>query len=421
MNVVFFYQHFWPDTPPYASLLRTIGESLVHEGSNVHVVTGHPSYKRVDRESNASSNELINSVSVQRLGSLWGIKRFTVVRLLQKVLFPIRAMFALIVRRYIAKKKIDVIIAATIPPIFNGLFAWLAASLVGAKFVYHLQDIYPEIGATSGLWKERSLVARVLKNLDTFVCKRASLCVVLSDDMKASLTKRGVSADSIVVINNFLLDTHQEPKSVVAEPITITTDDIHVVFAGNLGKFQGLDYVLEGFLHWQNTHANLPRKNMHLHFLGEGSEKDSLLKKANGNTNVHFHEHRPFSAAAQFIKSCDAGIVSLNLGVYQYAFPSKILTYLGLGVPLFALVEAHSEIAQELNAYELGVVCGDQSPEAVAAAFESLYQSVTLGQFDTARILNHYQTHLASDVALLKWKELVEAVSPKLSIEAKPL
>ena len=421
MNVVFFYQHYWPDSPPYASMLRTIGESLQSQEVNVHILTGHPSYKSVDRKMRVRPNELMNGVSVQRLPSLWGIEQFKILQKLQKILFPIRAFLSLIFQRYVLGKKIDVVVAATIPPVLNGGFAWLSSKLVGAKFVYHLQDIYPEIGVTSGLWNERSLIARILRTLDTFICKRAHACVVLSEDMRASLVRRGVDSDSISVINNFLLDSHEKIEIKDASDFNIEYGAVNIVFAGNLGRFQGLNDVLDGFLHWQKNHSNPIRETMYLHFLGEGSEKANLLARSNGNANVIFHKHLPFSEASQFIQACDAGIVSLNRGVYKYAFPSKILTYLGLGVPIFAMVEPDSEISHELKSNNLGVVCRSQSADQISLAFEKMHRLAVCKEFETARILKHYQKHLASEVALGKWKELIEVVTSNPKNNVKPL
>ena len=56
MNILFFYQHFWPDSPPYANMLRAIGGHLQQQGHAVTVLTGEPSYKTSDRAERVESN-----------------------------------------------------------------------------------------------------------------------------------------------------------------------------------------------------------------------------------------------------------------------------------------------------------------------------------------------------------------------------
>ena len=49
-------------------------------------------------------------------------------------------------------------------------------------------------------------------------------------------------------------------------------------------------------------------------------------------------------------KSRDLGVVCLNRGVINAAYPSKTMAYLRNGCPVLALVEQHSELARMIRA-----------------------------------------------------------------------
>ena len=346
MKVLFFYQHFWPDSPPYANMLRTISAHFAQRGHEISVLTAQPSYKLVDRSARSPAFEQLDGISVRRLALLPGSGSISLLRVLSKASWPVRAACYLVVQALLGRKQ-EVVVAATIPPVANGLFGLIAARLTRAKFVYHLQDIYPEIGAVGGLWSEKNLKHKCLRWFDTLVCKKADHCIVLSEDMANTLKARGVVNTSISVINNFMLASFSEDNEDAKSPHDTNVknvSDLRVVFAGNLGRFQGLDLLLQAFL--EVTH----NKNLQieLHFVGEGAAEELLKASAEGSRNVFFHGHYPFEEACRLMETFDAGIVSIQPEIYRYAYPSKTLTYLGLGLPLLALVEPESALAQSI-------------------------------------------------------------------------
>lgn len=407
MKVRFFYQHFWPDSPPYASMLRTIGRHLVTSGNHVRVVTGQPSYKATDRAVREARTDTLHGIGVRRLSSLPGASAVAGVRMLQKALFPIRAALHLVLR-HVGGNTDDVIVAATIPPVVNGLCALLAARATGARFVYHMQDIYPEIGTVGGLWSETSLRYRVLRALDTMVASRADKCVVLSADMREALLERGVSKETITIINNIMLDASGGESSqdlTGVKPIGNETAPRRVVFAGNLGRFQGLENVLAGYRRYRDTTQAV--NPLELHFLGDGAARNQLIAQAGDLAGVVFSDHLPFDEAARYISDCDAGIVSIAPGVYRYAYPSKTMTYLGLGVPLLVVVEPESSLAREVSEHDLGIVSG-RGPGPVAEAFEQLAQWLDTSAADPERLLAHHERAFSTESTLSRWTRLFE-------------
>lgn len=409
LKVTFFYQHFWPDSPPYASMLRSIGEELVRSGHSVNLVTGHPSYKSFDFNSKNKSQENINGIEVVRLRSLPLSNRFSIIKNIQKAIFPVRGFFHLVVKHVFYRERTDVIVAATIPPIVNGLCSLAAARLTGAYFVYHIQDIYPEIGAVGGMWNENSFRHKILKRLDRFVCLAADRCVVLSADMRNSLLSRGVEPSQIRIINNFQLEAHDLDETPKTDPkLSEAVTSPSIVFAGNLGRFQGLDLLLDGFLLWSKSRSLVKgAQPLTLHFLGDGVVKSELIKRAEGSSCVQFHGHLPFSEAAGFIRQCDVGIVSVSPEVYKYAYPSKTLTYLGLGIAVFAIVESESSLAKEIESNKIGIVCGSRNLADVVEAFDRLCAFINNKQHEPIGVEVFHDRFLAPSVVFAAWGDLL--------------
>lgn len=409
VKVLFFYQHFWPDSPPYANMLRTIGSHLSEQEHDVSVLSAEPSYKANDRKLQCQTSEVLDGIVVKRLRLLPGARAIHAIRMINKAIWPLRAL-ATVVWDALRGQRQDVIVAATIPPVLNGWCALLAARLTGARFVYHLQDIYPEIGAVGELWSPDSLRHRLLRKLDSQTCKRATRCIVLSGDMAQALVARGVEASSIVTINNFMLaefsnqTTTELPGSLSGKK---DSGKYRVVFAGNLGRFQGLELLLEAFLGWSSD-----RDDVSLHFIGEGAATKTLKAMAKGSDNIFFHGHHPFEEACQMMLNCDAGVVSIQPGIYKYAYPSKTLTYLSLGLPILALVETRSELASEIESRQLGIAAANTDIGSLQAGFTALYQFLGSDANDGNRIRDITLAEHSRDAAMSRWLRLISDLNP---------
>ncbi|MFK7860926.1 MAG: glycosyltransferase family 4 protein [Granulosicoccus sp.] len=385
-------------------MLRAIGSHLIEQGHAVSVLTGEPSYKTSDRDNDVATSQAVDGISVRRLRLLPGSRSVNLLRLLSKALWPLRAMF-LVLWEALCGRRQDVVVAATIPPVVNGLCGLLAARLTGARFVYHLQDIYPEIGSAGGLWSEKSLKHRVLFRMDSYICRHADRCIVLSQDMADALYCRGVLASQVNIINNFMLVTFDETQDNAAVHASLPESQgrFRVVFAGNLGRFQGLNVLLGAFLE-QCEYSD----ELELHFLGEGAAMKSLRDTANGHKNVFFHGHKPFEQACLLMSECDAGIVSIQPDIYRFAYPSKTLTYLGLGLPVLALLEQESALAKEVVSLELGVSAINTDPAALKQGFADLVQYLNSDANNRERIKQVTDSLYSKNIAMSHWTLLVD-------------
>ena len=422
MKVLFFYQHFWPDSPPYANMLRTISAYFAGKGHEISVLTAQPSYKLVDRAARSPATERIDNVRVRRLALLPGSGSISPLRAISKASRPLRAACYLIGQAILGRRQ-DVIVAATIPPVANGLFGLIAARLTRAKFVYHLQDIYPEIGALGGLWAEKSLKHKCLRWFDTLVCKMADHCIVLSEDMADTLRARGIVNTPISVINNFMLASFSgENVEVVprADTDVSAVPEFRVVFAGNLGRFQGLELMLQAFVE-VTRNKNL---RMELHFIGEGAAENSLKASAKGSQNIFFHGYYPFSEACRLMATFDAGLVSIQPDIYRYAYPSKTLTYLGMGLPILALVEPESSLAQSIAKDKLGVAASNTNRQSLVDGFSELAEYLKSDANDQKRIKALANDTYSSAAVMGQWDSMFEelfASSGKISKDGEYL
>lgn len=394
MKVLAVHRYYWPDTAPYASILRAIVRQWVQDGHDVDVLSSQPSYKPNVALEKRLSQEVVDGATITRL-NLPAEAGKPLMRILNAVRLGCGLFWmALIKRRY------DVVMISTYPPVLGGYCAALVAKLTGARFIYHCMDIQPEIGKVSGEFRQKHIYT-ILRKLDEWTCNQAKPVVVLSEDMSATLNARNGS-DSInsVVLNNFSLP---EDGSIPTElPFDWPSEKFVLLFAGNVGRFQGLESLMAAMAMLKH------RVDIRLLVMGDGSEKVYLERKAmQDGSRVSFVGHHTVGVAKLAMQYASAGFVSLTPDLYKYAYPSKTVTYLERGCPVIVAVEPESRLSKNIISNSLGVCVPPGDPVSIAHEIEFLTDNPAILRDLCDSVALYSSTELSMNDALGHWSDLL--------------
>ena len=106
------------------------------------------------------------------------------------------------------------------------------------------------------------------------------------------------------------------------------------------------------------------------------------------------------------MRKCDVGLVCVRSGVIPYAYPSKVLTYWSESMPVLAVVESSSQLAQTLESESAGLVCDPGDRQELARAMESLVRKDLTAMRLAASKLGEGHANEAS--SLEWWSELLQ-------------
>ena len=391
------HRYYWPDTPPYASILRDIVAQWSVDGLEVEVMSSQPSYKQTAIAARPR-REVIDGVTVRRIalrrehGRRW------------QVPFNI-AIFTVVVavRVLTSRRRFDVVMTSTAPPVVLAWAVSQATRLRGGRFIYHCMDVHPEIGRISGEFSS-PLVFGVLQRLDRTTCATAAAVVVLSTDMAASLRRRERSKHlPIHVINNFELGQ----PSIPGAQVSTDSDDgpIRMVFTGNLGRFQGIETVIAAL-------GKVKHAKVRLTLMGDGSAIGDMreLAAATDGADVVFLAHQDVASARALIASADLGLVSLTGGIHRFAYPSKTMTYLAEGCPIIAVVEPECELVEMLEREGLGIGVPPGDSDALANVLDQLADDPDVLASMRATARERGAAVFDKDATLKLWSRLVQDV-----------
>jgi glycosyltransferase involved in cell wall biosynthesis len=220
--------------------------------------------------------------------------------------------------------------------------------LWGTPYVIQVQDVWPDSIFASGFLANRRVMSLVHPLVNRFVAlsyRLAHHIVVISPGMRNMLVQRGVPQTKLSVVYNWLPDegvgadsVPLAPKRDVRVELGLKPDDFVLMYAGNHGKAQALDALVDAFT------KELRRE--HLLLVGDGVEKHRLKEKADANPRVHFLDSVPRSEVYELMGAADAQALALaDRPLFEVTMPSKLQSILAAAQP--ALVVARGDAARE--------------------------------------------------------------------------
>ena len=140
-------------------------------------------------------------------------------------------------------------------------------------------------------------------------------------------------------------------------------DRIEIKFAGNIGRVQGIQYVL-------NIIKNVENPCVHFVFQGSGACADVVRKCK--SENISYYPSYKRSDEQNVISECTIGLVSLANGMFGLGVPSKTYNLLACGRPIIFLGPKDSEIYNLVKKYDIGWAFDINQSDEIIAFFNNL-------------------------------------------------
>lgn len=228
---------------------------------------------------------------------------------------------------------------------------WYAKHILKRPILYNEQDIFPENAYFAGILSESSMIYKVAHALQKYAYKNATALSTISDDMKSTIvTRYGISEDKVQVIYNWgheELKAHSEEENTFLKKYPKRLGEFRVVYAGNLGKMQNVELVLEAAAIMKDE------KDISFYIVGGGVNEEQLkaFAKEKELPNVTFVGMQPPEEVADLYLAADVNVIPLQKGLVYAALPSKTADCLIAGKPIITCVDEDSKFAELANHY----------------------------------------------------------------------
>ena len=325
------------------------------------------------------------------------------------VLRALRYLFCEVIQlHYMLWKKYDVAFIDSTPPI-QGLKLPIVRLFRKKPVVYNAQDLFPETLSGTGLARSGGLLWKIGLWVSNVTFRNSDKIIAISNDIKKSMVARGVPAEKIDVVYNWVDEQAVQPVNKEDNPLFeefgLARDKFTVVYAGNLGNAQNIGIVLDGA-------KALPEVQFAVFGTG-GLEKEirSRIEKE-GLINVHLNPLQPVERVSYVYSLGDACIVSCKEGLGGSAMPSKSWSIMSCGRPVIASFD-EGELKEILENYNCGVFTHAGNVKEFAEGINHLASNPQLcnvmGQNARQFILNN----LTKEVGSKKYVDIIKSVVKK--------
>lgn len=409
---------FRPDNVSTAHIMADLATDLKRAGHDVTVVTATPHYNR-DREAEAQQ-------PLCRTG-WWFLYRSTLegvpiwhVRMPQKASsIAMRlvewAYFHLVstVVALLVGERPDVILVPS-PPLTIGLSAWLVSRLRGGKYIYNVQELYPDIAISLGALRS-PLAIRAARALEAFVYRQAAVVTAIAPAMAACLERRVGTPEKVALIPNFVDTTalHPLPRGNEFRSRSAFRDKFVVNYSGNIGPAQGVEALI--------CAAELLKDNSEIHFVivGGGSGfaaiRDHLA--ATALDNVTLLEYQPYTMMSQIYSASDVCVVPQATNTGGDAVPSKVYRIMACARPVIAITESASDLASLVLSSGCGVVVPAADVEMLASVITNAHREAAMWLEMGERGYRHVVDRYSRATVVREYDALVRTLAHRNSEE----
>lgn len=361
MKILILSLIFSPDNVSTAQIWSGIAEDLRQAGHQLCVITTTPHFNRdASLEANHKLYPWIGKL-IQK-STLGDIPVFHILMPSKHIWVPLRLLswigFHILstLLGWFLRFKPEVIIAPS-PPLTIGLSAWAIALIRRAKYIYNVQEIYPDIAVNLGMMKNQRII-NFFKWMERFIYKKSMAVTSITPAMCDKIKER-VAPEKVHHIPNFV--DLSDVKLVARENDFAKTYDLQnrfvVTYAGNMGVPQNLGVLID-------LAKALPE--LTVLFVGDGGDAARLKQEAENVSNVRFVPYQPLSRMPEIYACSDLFYVGQDPKACSDGIPSKIYRILGYQKPLLVLTAPNSDLAQFVQTAKSGVLLSEDTQEAVA-------------------------------------------------------
>jgi colanic acid biosynthesis glycosyl transferase WcaI len=340
---------FHPDRGGGASVFSDLCFGLVERGHQVTVLTTHPYYPEWRRKSGAGpwriTRETIRGVIVRRYGLYIPAHPS---RLVPRVLYEL-SFAASLLRALHAPREFDAVMVFC-PMLGAVLFAGLRKLLHREPLWLNVQDIPADAAAASGISRSRlfdwlgTTAQRVLFNrADVW----SSISPVMVERLQ-SLRRRG---QPVHLCPNWLNGSMAEQVAAVPSKLGRPPGrPVRLLYAGNIGKKQGLVEVLKLLA--------ASRLDFRFQIHGNGGEAPAVAAwvKEAGDPRFIFGEFLDEAGFVRALHETDWFVISEKPGVGASFIPSKLIPCIATGTPVLAVCDKAGPLGREATEQGLGLV-----------------------------------------------------------------
>lgn len=343
----------------YTDLLRCFRDN----GHAVYVVSSHE--KRTGQPTEYCEESGIHALRV-RIGNI------TKCGLIEKGISTvlIESQYKAAIKEYLTDVHFDLILYSTPPITLAGVVEYIKRR-DNAKTYLLLKDIFPQNAVDLGMmsphgikapiyWYFRRKEKKLYALSDRIGCmSQANVDYVIAHNPEVNPGIVEICPNSIEVVDKRITE---EERRQIRDKYGIPQDKTVFVYGGNLGKPQGIPFIIDCLKSQKNN------SDAFFLIVGSGTEFGKLqawFDEAKP-TNMKLMQSLPKEDYDCMVAACDVGMIFLDHRFTIPNFPSRLLSYMQAGLPVLCCTDPNTDIGKVVVDGGFGWWCESDDVNAFA-------------------------------------------------------
>jgi glycosyltransferase involved in cell wall biosynthesis len=256
-------------------------------------------------------------------------------------------------------KNLDFILSPS-PPLSIGIVSILISKKNRAKFIYNVQEIYPDLLIKNGALKS-SIIIKSLKWLEKYVYNNASVVITIDQKFYDQIVNRFNDKSKLKIVPNFVDTELYKPLTNELELPTQFNKDpnkIRLLYAGNIGFYQDWEPVLFAAKKLIDT-------NIEFWIIGEGVKKEYLIKEIEKYNikNIKVLPYQERELMPLINSFADIHFISISKEMEQEGFPSKVYTIMACSKPMIVITGENTALYNFLKTLNCSILISNNRNE----------------------------------------------------------
>ena len=367
----------------YADLLRRFNES----GHEIYIVC--PIERRSKMKTKYYQDSGINILRV-RIGN---IKKCNII---EKGISTIllESIFINKIKHYLVNIKFDMIIYSTPPITFSNVIKFIKTRDNSRTYLL-LRDIFPQNAVDLNMFSKKGIFYKYFRKKEQALYKlsdyigcmsQANVDYVLRHNPEVEPDKIHINPNCIEIENAAY---PEEEKQRIRLKYNLPSDKIIFVYGGNLGKPQGIPFIIDCLKTQQNN------DKVHFLIIGSGTEYSKLEAYVNSEmpANVALMSSIPRNDYDVLITACDVGLIFLDHRFTIPNFPSRLLGYMQASLPVLACTDPNTDVGKVIVDGKFGWWCESNDIQGFKKIMEEILAHNNIKQMkhiSKTYLINHY-------------------------------
>jgi len=295
-------------------------------------------------------------INIFRVRAVTGYRDSKVKKIFKYINFMI---FGSIIAIFIGRRY-DYVFGFNVGSLTDMFPAVLIRKLYKKPTMLWVQDVWPDSVYAYG-FKKTKVLSIFLNAFVKFIHHNITAIAISSKGFESKLESYIKKDLKFGYAPNWANDLDMNVPSAVLNKV----QKVHFTFAGNIGKVQNLENIVNAFQFLSKDY----QEKTQLNIIGDGSNLENIKLLSRNCSNIVFYGKKPREEMASFYKSSNFLIVSLvDKPIFSSTVPGKLQTYIAAKKPILAII--NGETADIVNDNNLGISVDPSNIGFIKEAFE---------------------------------------------------